>query len=375
MGYKCKFWGFAVRFRRLTAAVVLGGAAALLLAAGPAASEPAGQAGSGKVAVQPAVDGILAAFKDHPLVGIGDRHNLAQQGAFYAALVADPRFARDVGNLVVEFGGAAQQTLIDRYVAGDPIAPHELRNVWSDVVGWEPGEIGQMYVDVFVAVRRANARLPKEKQIKVWLGEPPIDWRKIDKQDDLAPFMAARNAHPAKLIVEQILDRQRKALVIYGGLHFFSRPPMPTSIKTLVERERPGSFYLVTAYSGLATEACSHAFEAQVATWPAPALAAPIGGTWIESALRDAACAPRRPTLAPPGGASPTPVDPDRETRRIEAFSGVLSDALLYVGPAKALRQARPVGAEFVDEAYLVEMRRRGGILGAGRPAPPAKAP
>lgn len=207
-----------MRFRRLGVAPAFFGAMAFLLMSEPVASQPAARPPSGEVAVQPAVDGVLAAFKDHPLVGIGDRHNLAQQGAFYAALIADPRFARDVGNLVVEFGGSAQQDLIDRYVTGDPVPPHELRKVWSEVVGWEPGEIGQMYVDVFTAVRRANVKLPRNKRIKIWLGEPPIDWRQIDTQDDLAPLMASRNSYPAGLIVEQILRRQRKALVIYGEI-------------------------------------------------------------------------------------------------------------------------------------------------------------
>lgn len=363
-----------MRFRRLGVAPAFFGAMAFLLMSEPVASQPAARPPSGEVAVQPAVDGVLAAFKDHPLVGIGDRHNLAQQGAFYAALIADPRFARDVGNLVVEFGGSAQQDLIDRYVTGDPVPPHELRKVWSEVVGWEPGEIGQMYVDVFTAVRRANVKLPRNKRIKIWLGEPPIDWRQIDTQDDLAPLMASRNSYPAGLIVEQILRRQRKALVIYGGLHFFGRPPMPTSIKELVERDRPGAFYLVTTYGGLATEECNRAFEVRAGTWRPPTLAAPIDGTWIESALRDVGCAARRPTLVPSGGAKAPPADPDLEARRIEAFSGVLSDALLYLGPASALRQAPSVNADYLDDAYLAEMKRRASLLGAGRPAPSARA-
>jgi hypothetical protein len=71
--------------------------------------------------VSPAIDGVLAAFQTHALVGIGDKHNLAQELDFYGALVRDPRFAQQVGNVVVEFGGAAHQDIIDRYVAGDPV--------------------------------------------------------------------------------------------------------------------------------------------------------------------------------------------------------------------------------------------------------------
>lgn len=67
--------------------------------------------------VSAAVDGILAAFRDHPLVGIEDNHGLAQEEDFYAALMRDPRFAREVTNVVVEFGGAGRQNTLDRYLA------------------------------------------------------------------------------------------------------------------------------------------------------------------------------------------------------------------------------------------------------------------
>jgi hypothetical protein len=52
------------------------------------------------------IDGILEAFQTHPVVGLGDIHGMAQEEDFYAALIRDPRFAKDVGNVVVEFGDA-----------------------------------------------------------------------------------------------------------------------------------------------------------------------------------------------------------------------------------------------------------------------------
>ncbi|MGA7710315.1 MAG: hypothetical protein WCA81_00315, partial [Rhizomicrobium sp.] len=54
-------------------------------------------------------DGILAAFQSHPLVGLSEWHGLAQEMDFYAVLVRDPRFAKEVGNIVLETGDAAEQ--------------------------------------------------------------------------------------------------------------------------------------------------------------------------------------------------------------------------------------------------------------------------
>ena len=77
--------------------------------------------GLGATTVVPAVDGILKAFQNHPLVAIGDDHNSAQEEDFYAALVRDPRFPTEAGNVVVEFGGAAHQDILDRYLNGQRV--------------------------------------------------------------------------------------------------------------------------------------------------------------------------------------------------------------------------------------------------------------
>ena len=104
--------------RRLLAAVLAAVAGAFLFSSctvGQATSATSDARGQDSARAQPleaptvvsAIDGILHAFQHHSLVGIGDDHNSAQEEDFYAALVRDPRFATEVGNVVVEFGGAA----------------------------------------------------------------------------------------------------------------------------------------------------------------------------------------------------------------------------------------------------------------------------
>src|SRR5882762_10434228 len=80
--------------------------------------------------VTPAADGIFDVFKTHPLVGLGEWHGLAQMLDFYVVLLRDPRFAKDVGDIVLEVGDAAQQGVIDRYVNGETVPYAELRKVW-----------------------------------------------------------------------------------------------------------------------------------------------------------------------------------------------------------------------------------------------------
>ncbi|MEH2560205.1 hypothetical protein V1286_007734 [Bradyrhizobium algeriense] len=162
---------------------------------------------------QPAVDGVLAAFQACPLVGIGDHHGLAQESV-YVDLVSDPRFARDVRNVVVEFGGAASQHIVDRYVAGESVRYEELRKVWSEVVGWVPTVLDLGLIRFYAAVRAANLHLPPEQRIRVWLGEPEIDWTKIKSSEELRALLGSRDTHAARIISDNILSKDKKALVI-----------------------------------------------------------------------------------------------------------------------------------------------------------------
>jgi hypothetical protein len=133
--------------------------------------------------VSPAADGIFAAFQRRPIVALSDVHGMAQEEDFYALLVRDKRFPDAVGNVVVEFGDAAQQTTLDRYLAGDAIPYEDLRKVWSDTVGWIPTVDAVGYASFFAHVRAVNLGLPADKRIRVWLGDPPIDWSKIVRQN------------------------------------------------------------------------------------------------------------------------------------------------------------------------------------------------
>ncbi|HVY89084.1 MAG TPA: hypothetical protein VG942_09470 [Hyphomonadaceae bacterium] len=170
---------------------------------------------------RPAVDAILDAFKTHPLVAIDDNHGLAQELDFYSVLVRDPRFGKEVGNVVVEFGGASAQSIIDRYVAGEDVPYTELRKVWTDTVGWVPVIPSIGYINFFASVRAANRSLPADQRIHVWLGDPPIDWTKITGRADFLPIIRQRDDFPAALIKSEILAKGRKALLIYGGGHLF----------------------------------------------------------------------------------------------------------------------------------------------------------
>jgi hypothetical protein len=346
---------------RATSLFISSALAITLLAGGSLAVESQDSRAGGlpAPAVTSAADGILTAFQDHPLVGVGDFHGLAQEEDFYASLVRNKRFAREVGNVVVEFGDAAQQDTIDRYLSGEYVPYEQLRKVWEDNVGWIPTVTALGYIDFYAQVRAVNLGLPPDQRIHVWLGDPPIDWSKIKTQKDFLALLDQRNTYPAEIINSQILAKKRKALVIYGAFHFYGA----RSLRTLVEDHQPGAFFLVTPYTGFEEKTCSDALEQTTRDWPLPALAAPVRGSRLEVPLSASGC-----HVLPLG---PNPSEAEKQNREDSEnqASGVSGNALLYLGPATSLTQSAHSPDTYIDLDFSKEIDRRNMIRFGQSPA------
>ena len=103
----------------------------------------------------PAIDLILGAFQTHPLVALSDGagHGQTETPEFFNALIRDNRFPTTVNTVVVEFGNARYQAVMDRYVRGNSVTREELRHVWEDTTQvsgvWSLPMYEQMLADVF----------------------------------------------------------------------------------------------------------------------------------------------------------------------------------------------------------------------------------
>ena len=313
-----------------------------------------------------AADGIFAAFQRRPIVALSDDHGMAQEEDLYASLVRDKRFPDAVGNVVVEFGDAAQQATLDRYLAGDAIPFEDLRRVWSDTVGWIPTVDALGYVNFFAQVRAVNLGLPGDKRIRVWLGDPPIDWSKIKTKEDFLPKLGQRNQYPANIIKTEILAKGKKALVIYGGFHFYGEK----SLRGLVEHDYPGTFFVVTVYRGFTDSGCSKAFEEAIQSWPNPALAEPVRGTKLEGLLRSHNCH-FLSSNSIHFGLDVSQVEAAKQMATLEGhMSGIDGDALLFLGPASSLTYSPQLGDLYLDSAFRKEIERRK-LIETGQPLNP----
>jgi hypothetical protein len=325
--------------------------------------------------VKSAIDGILDLFKQKQVVALGDFHGVAQEEAFYSALVRDPRFAEEVGNVVVEFGGSAAQGIIDRYVNGEDVSFTELRHVWTDVVGWLPGPFALGFVNFYANVRAAILKLPREHRIKVWLGDPKIDWTKISSFKDLQPILARRDDNISGIIVDEILKRQKKTLLIIGTGHLVGSESGSGTIPDKLAEANPSALAVISPFTGYIEADCNAKVVARAKDWPVHAVVGPIEGTWLKSELLLPGCNYIPPEQVerikkqfaagpPPGahGVAPGKIpsaDDDIIAWQVNMRSGVKSDAILYLGPPDTLTESPIEPSFYLDPDYFKEMSRR----------------
>ena len=77
-----------------------------------------------------ATRGVLDAFATHRLVLLGESHRSPAFHRFLRELVETPEFPRRVNDIVVEFGNARYQPILDRYIAGGSVRQDSLQLVW-----------------------------------------------------------------------------------------------------------------------------------------------------------------------------------------------------------------------------------------------------
>ncbi len=299
-------------------------------------------------------DTVFEAFTTHRLVGIGEVHQTrAPQNHFDALtpLLTDPRLPRIVDDIVVEFGNALYQDTIDQFIAGQPVDDASLRPVWrnttqSPVTTYD----APVYEQFFRTVRAVNWTLPPGKQIRVLLGDPPIDWPTITSISEIQAFGGERRtAYPASLVEKQVLAKGHRALICYGW--WFLLHSTPHSLIGEIEQRTGERTYTIADLlpldgdpGGLATRLARQPRNTTI----------PTAGTWLGTL--DAGLAPPSVQLTPSG----PPVNPWCGTRL-----GSLIDAGLYLGQPGELTQSYPNPAVFLDPAYWKELQRRNTLTGS----------
>ena len=308
------------------------------------------------------IPAILEAFRLHEVVALGDAHGNEQAQVFLRSLVRDPRFAARVNDIVIEFGNARYQDLVDRFVNGADIPRDSLAQVWRNTTIANEIPVDDEF---FRVVRAVNATLPPARRLRVLLGDPPIEWSDVHDRADHDRWLAMRDSYPAALLQVEVIAKERRALLVYGQLHFQRLNLMSNldmedwrvqTIVSLVERAGPTKIFTVWNVDDALA-----AVQPDVGSWPAPSLAT-LRGTALGAA--DASVfvpAPARFTFR-----GDTRVEVPRDQWRSLRAEDQL-DAVLYLGPRSAMKQVPLSPAICTNPRYIEERLRRIAVTGIPR--------
>jgi hypothetical protein len=315
------------------------------------------------IPVEP-ISAILSAFQSHSVVALGDAHGNEQAHAFLLSLIRDAWFATAVNDIVVEFGSARYQDVMDRFVRGEEIKYEVLRQVWQNATMPHAANDLPMYEEVLRTVRTVNASLPRERQLRVLLGEPPIDWDKVKNRADHQKWIEMRDSYPAALIRLEVLAKERHALLLYGQLHYQRQQVLSNfqmdawqaqTIVSLLEHSGPTRVFTIWAHPRLAD------IQADVASWRVPRLATVRGtvlgavdaSSFVGEGIGNTRFAVRDSKIMP---------IPRSEWRTLRTEDQL--DAVLYLGPPSAMTEARLPRTVCSQPGYLDMRLRRIALAG-----------
>ena len=312
---------------------------------------------------------IVDAFGSHSVVALSEGTHGNEQGlAFLLSLIRDPRFAARVNDIVLEGPNARYQDVMDRYVRGETVPVDLLRRVWDDTTQQQAN--GPMWTgdvpDTYRAVRQLNASLPPERKLRILLGDPPIDWDKVQTKGEPARWIALRDTFPAELIEREVLAKHRRAVVVFGNMHFQRK-------QMLANYESAGEGPIATVVSALelsgsrtkvfsiwtATDAELSDLQQDVSAWRVPSLAV-LRGSVLGAADFSRYFPPEYSPMAATrfairdGQLVPISRDEWRSLKMEDQF-----DAVLYLGPRSAIRVAprRPLPPERCADPEFLPMR------------------
>lgn len=298
--------------------------------------------GAGAIPAQAAVEahapeGILGLFESADVVLLGERPWSKLDADLRNSVARHPDFAKKVDDVVIEFATALHQDILDAYVLElKPVPMEDLQKVWRDTTQpgtWEP-LIYREFIDI---VRQANLVVPPAERVRVIAGDSPIDWARVQRWADTAPYRD-RIGHAVEVIGREVIKKKRKALVVYREENL----PRNTSqrrgnLTTRLADAHPGARLFV------------------IATVPNESAAIPELEKSIELH--------KRPTLVKLSRSSIGMWPAATLFENAEGSLKQMADGLVYMGNLRD-RPMLPREDAARDTAYVRELRRRHQIIG-----------
>jgi hypothetical protein len=319
------------------------------------------------VPVEP-ITAIIDAFQSHDVIALGEGNHGNDQGlAFRVSLVRNRRFADTVNDIVVENGNALYQDAMDRFIRGEEVPDASLRRVWQNTTQPFTTFDGPASEEFFRAVRTVNLSLPRDRRLRVLLGDPPVDWDRIEASKDLGEWrnaMGQRDSHPATLLRREVLSMHRRALMIYGDMHFQRKnltfnyengDPRSHTIVNLLEDGAP-RVKVFTVWTNASADL--RTLQPDVEAWPKPSLTM-VRGTVLGAADFSLYAPDDNRVVAKNDQFVPIPREQWRTLRMEDQV-----DAVLYLGSPSEITGRDLSPALCTDDAYMKMRLERFALVG-----------
>lgn len=178
---------------------------------------------------------IVDAFRSHRIVALGDNHGNEQVHAFRLSLIRDPMFTATVDDIVVEFGSARYQHLMDRFVHGGDVPYESLRQVWQNTTQPEYEWDLPIYKQFLLAAEPPDT--PAGRTLAAWL--------EAFNSADRAKLKAFLDVHVPKGRVEDVLEYREET----GGFDLLRiTKSEPTELTALVRARETGNYAELTLH-------------------------------------------------------------------------------------------------------------------------------
>ena len=359
--------------RRLLAGAAAGGASLGLVEYLGQQQQPAAAAafsrhasdtrGSNALRPTEAVGAILAALTRWPLVAVTERHLLQEWHDTMNVVLWHPDLFRGLTDIVVEFGVASYQAMIDRFVVeGAPLAKPDLVQVWRQV--GDPEWNAPVYEQLFRTVRAINRRRPASQRIRILLGQQPITMSDVLRrpQDGALrqAFLRPMDDHFAALVKREVLDRNRRALLVAGKGHLLrglrqDPPGTGPNAASQLAALGAGKLHVIDSLilpPGAPPDASARRVLSELSRPTTPVVAS-LAGTWLGATSRRL-------------GNGWINELADRASSPAAARYDHQADAVLYLGPGETLTISNPDPTLYQTGRYAHDLQQAANLPGFG---------
>jgi hypothetical protein len=221
-----------------------------------------------------------------------------------------------------------------------------------------------IYERVFQKIREINQTLTPDRRVRILLVEQPFEWSAVTSAMEFNRLDLKRDQYYADRIEREVLSRGRKAVAIFGTLHFLRTPywsgaavaryPNKAALITareirlgqLLETRHPGALYFIW---GNCLSMQDRNAERALTSLPIPSLVS-LKHTWLGQTdfrrfLRFEAN------------------DADPSSWKKQQFDSV-ADACIYLGPGSIQVMSQQALFSYQDRLWVEEMISRSKRLG-----------